>query len=172
MPTQKITLQKLSKIAIGLIIININVTSCSHPKTNNWDDLSKSVHEQADSLFVNNYGAKNKWCNCVLEKLKSNQLNIPQDSLQREFYIIGRDCASKIKDLRLKGWSMEFEVVLKKNLLQSRIVEGLQEKHKIPFCNCYIEKLKKLYPNGLNGVIPDNVQDSISVFCAHQIGIN
>jgi hypothetical protein len=161
-------ISKYKILPTAMILFIAILASC---KQNSSNELLISLHTQADSLFVDNQKAKDEWCNCVMNKLKNANKNISADSAETEKYIIGSYCANNIKGSRLKGWSHESEEIFKSKLLQSRVVKGLQEQHKIPFCNCYLEKLKHLYPTGLSGIIPDNVQNSISISCAQKIGI-
>jgi len=55
--------------------------------------------------------------------------------------------------------------------MTSSVVSDIPEKYKSAFCDCFLLKVKKKYPNGINESIPMSFQDSIYHSCKKELDI-
>ncbi|MBS1531999.1 MAG: hypothetical protein JSU01_16990 [Bacteroidetes bacterium] len=145
------------------------IQACNRP--DKWAHIRAGLHEEADSL-MNNDSAKNKWCNCILGQFQKDypdgEKSVPYDSLRPLSSKYGLKCATR-GSIGFKVWTPLIVSTFKKALLRSPVVKSLNEQYQEPFCECYIQELKKKYPNGLTGRIPDEVGNEISSKCVKAV---
>ena len=133
------------------------------------------VYKTADTLFQDET-SKKQFASCSIRKLKSDYPNglesIPKDSLRIVYYKVGESCVADITNPVFKKWTPGYEKILKAELMQIENFKNVKEEVKAQFCDCYIQKLKEMYPNGIKGKIPDDLQTRLSTDCADQIVIS
>ncbi|MEB0277195.1 hypothetical protein [Mucilaginibacter sp. 10B2] len=133
------------------------------------------IYKTADTLFQDE-ASKKQFTTCSISKLKSTYPNglesIPKDSLRNVYYRVGESCATGITNPVFKAWTTEYEKILKAQLMQNENFKDVKEEVKAQFCDCYVQKLKAMYPNGIKGKIPEDVQNRLSKDCADQIIIS
>ncbi len=62
-------------------------------------------------------------------------------------------------------WDMTYEKKIRSEIINSGMLDKISEKYKDPFCNCYIGKLKILYPHRIKTSLTKSKNDSIVNFC-------
>lgn len=159
-------------VLFGITVLGcwIFVQACNR-SNDKWTHIRAGLHAEADSL-MNDDSTKNKWCSCILDQFKRNypdgESSVPYDSLHTLSFKYGSKCHSGLK-VTLKGWSPLILSTFKKALLRSPLVKSISEQYQEPFCECYIQELKKKYPNGVNEKIPEEVGNEISAKCVQTV---
>lgn len=70
----------------------------------------------------------------------------------------------------VKSWTPNDRIIIRDALLKSSFVAKMQEKYKVPFCDCYTKSLERHFPHGMIGdSIPQKVKDTLITECAKQI---
>jgi hypothetical protein len=142
------------------------VQACN--RSNKWTNTRASINVQADSL-MNDNESRNKWCDCVVCQFQKHypdgENSIPHDSLGKLAFKYGSECSARLK-IGLRGWTPMIVSTFSKALLRSPLVKSIKEQYQVPFCECYIQELKKKYPNGVNEKVTEEVGNEISSKCA------
>jgi hypothetical protein len=145
-----------------------------NPKEAAWSkkytkDVYDTISHSSDTLFQDEQ-SKKIWADCVVEKLKNTLPNgiesVSKDSLFKLSYTYGKSCVLENSKLRFKAWTSTYTTSLRKGLLVSPLLNDFKEEYKVPFCNCYIEKLRVQFPDGIPTPIEQSVRDSIILECA------
>jgi len=142
------------------------------------NDPNKKVwsSEQTKKLYTGLYSHlgdaftdsdRSKIANCILDKLKSKYPegfdSINKDSLEKQMGSLGQDC---IKGMVLHfPWSQTLINKLKERATTAPWFKSIEEKNKDKFCNCYVEHLKEMYPNGIVKSLTQSDLDSAATYC-------
>lgn len=138
-------------------------------KSNYWiiskeDAMYKDMLLKYESIFSNKSDQK-AMINCILNKLfKKYPLGILDKSDKEKmdiFYTLGYDCAQAI-DIPLIKWSTETEDAIRLKLYTYFENTELSQLQKITYTTCFIEKLKKKYPNGMSGNLEKEFAEAIT----------
>lgn len=153
------------KEAIHFANSNKNGWSPEHTK-----DVYGSLEEGLDNMKTDSTSKKNL-INCVITKLKNKYPqgleSVNDDSLKSTTAKFISVCGVET-NMNL-GWSPTIDSILKIKLLETASIRNLSKEHQIAFCNCYLTKLKELYPNGLTETLRESTKDSITNFCSGDI---
>lgn len=167
----------LIRILIGLIVygavreaIHFAASNRNEWSSENTKYVYNSLKAGLSKTTIDSL-SKKSLVNCVIGKLK---ITYPQglstvngDSLKHSTQKFMSACAIEV-NINL-GWSPMVDSVLRARLLETTLIRYLPDTYKKPFCDCYISKIKELYPNGLTESLRQSTRDSISTFCSKKV---
>jgi len=157
-------------ITIGYLTYSTHSDS-TNVNTDKWITLRKAIRTEADSLLKGDT-AKDKWCSCMLSKFQAiyplGDSSIPADSLKAQSFRFGTECGKTI-NIQLNGWNPNVIRSFKSALLLLPDVKKIKKEYQEPFCDCFIQQLQIIYPEGVNQKISQQVKDSVSLLCAKKI---
>jgi hypothetical protein len=158
-------------IAIVCILIGtISVQSCKNSSGDKWDKMKAAFRSGSDSLFADD-SSRIRFSNCVVDKFRHKYPNgaddIGQDSANAEGSRFGAACGAELKGkIHFKvTWAGQSALKLKDYLMTTPMVSKLAVGIRSDFCDCFLQKIKERYPDGLREQIPRNVNDSIYAVC-------
>jgi len=146
-------------------------------KVDKWSNLRDTLMSKYDTDFAD-YSSKKKFTDCIIEKLNANYPNgkgkMSQIELNKLAQNYGAICANELNgQIHFNvSWSSSVGRDFKKMLMISDMVKNIPESKKSDFCDCFISKLKKKFPNGFTGTISPSIRDSISYSCKKELKIN
>jgi hypothetical protein len=113
---------------------------------------------------------RNKITDCILGKLKNRYPkgldDVNKDSLEKQTELLGEDC---IKNMVLHfKWSQKLINKLKEKATTAAWFKSVKEEDKDKFCNCYVDHLKQMHPNGLVGRLQQSDVDSAVTYCKNK----
>ena len=155
------------KEAIHFANSNKNGWSPEHTK-----DVYNSLKEGLNNIATDSISKKNL-INCVIIMLKNKYPqgleSVNDDSLKSAtanfFSVCGVETNMNL------GWTPTVDSILRGKLMETASMKNLSKEHQITYCNCYINRLKQLYPNGLTETLRESTKDSITNFCSLDINI-
>lgn len=135
----------------------------------------QGIYDQYYSLAkdkINDEFTRQQFSLCCVEKTKELLPNgiesVSNDDLNKISSKIINSCATEIKDkLIFKKWTPEIEKYLKEMFVNND--STLNISYRTQMGNCMVEKLKIIYPDGLNGSVPDDVAVDLSKSCAREL---
>ncbi len=116
---------------------------------------------------------RKQFATCCLEKTKvllpKGLESVSDTELSKISNQLINSCATEIKNhLIFKRWTPDIEVYLKTLFINSSD-STLDITYRTQMSNCMLGKLKIIYPDGLNGTIPDDVIEDLSGLCAKEL---
>jgi hypothetical protein len=164
-----------SKSFIILLIQVIFFNIChGQNKADKWSEFRGILMSKYDTDFAD-YSSKKKFTDCIIEKLNANYPNgdgsMSQFELNKLAQRYGAICANELNgQLHFNvSWSSPIGMNFKKMLMTSDIVKNIPESKKSDFCDCFVLKLKKKYPNGFTETIKPSIRDSIYYSCKKEL---
>jgi len=154
-----------------IVLTSLIIVQSCNPTTksggDNWSHVRAALHAEADSLIKDD-SSKNKWCDCIINQFEKSypegEKSVPRDSLGAISHRYSPGCSAQIS-VRLKGWTPLIESTMKVALLRLPFVQKLREEYRDAFCECYIQELKKRYPDGVNEQLSDQTNEEITSKC-------
>jgi hypothetical protein len=67
------------------------------------------------------------------------------------------------------GWSIGYTDSIKNIFTNSAFFKSVPEKYKSSFCNCYMDKLKNIYPHRIKTTFTSAMSDSLIRECTNQV---
>ena len=168
-------MRTIALLFIGILFSIKLYSQTSKPKV--WtkkfeQEVYNSMYKVADSLFTDE-GQKRDYSRYAVEKLKlafpNGVDNVPEDSIKKVMYRIGVSYGKHSKSLTLKKWTPEYEAIIKRDLFYNPALNGLTDKTKKLFCDCYVTELKIIYPNGVSDKVPKDTQEKLAKTCIAKI---
>ncbi|MES2062568.1 MAG: hypothetical protein V4456_11650 [Bacteroidota bacterium] len=163
-----------------LIIIFLSLVFTIQVKAQNevtvWTSIyEKTVYNQYYNLakdIIHDEFTKQQFSNCCVEKTKTmlprGLESVSDDELNRISKTIVNSCAMEIKNkLIFRKWTPEIEDYLKASFISNDTTMNIT--YRTEMAVCMIDKLKIIYPDGLNGSIPDDVAGDLSQRCAKEL---
>jgi cell division protein FtsL len=162
-------------LLVCLIIEAVNVVMHSRVE-NSYSNKEPWSSEQTKNLYTGLYSHlgdvftntdRSKIANCILDKLKSKYPkgfdSINKDSLAKQTELLGEDC---MRGLVLHfTWSQALINKLKERATTAPWFKSIEEKNKDKFCDCYVDHLKEMHPNGIVKSLSQSDIDSAVTFC-------
>lgn len=143
----------------------------SHPKETAWTpEYNKKVFNSLCEGYGEIYADsdKAKLAYCVVNKLKikyPDGINaVNTDSLKLQTKALSKECSKEIV-LHIR-WSPAFINQLKDRVRQAEWFQGIKDKYKDSFCDCFVKQLQNIYPNGPVDSITHSDRDSAIILCA------
>lgn len=162
-------------MAVGISIGTVVVKNCNKERAvDTWGEIATEMRSGSDSLFEDD-SSRIMFSNCLVDKFKrkypNGPNNIGQDSINSNAVTFGAECG-----LELKGkahfkisWSSEYASKFKEYLIKTSMVSKIPDNLKSTFCDCFLQKMKVRYPNGIREQIPKSVSDSVYLTCKIEI---
>ena len=161
-------------IVICLAILKEAIHFANSSK-NGWSpDHTKDVYNSLKEGFNNmaiDSTSKKSLIDCVIIKLKNKYPqgleSVNDDSLKSATAKFISVCGVGT-NMNL-GWSPTVDSILRSKLMETASMKNLSKELQVTFCNCYINRLKELYPSGLTETLRESTKDSITNFCSRGI---
>ncbi len=138
--------------------------------TKHTKEVYNSLNEGLNSMTMDSLSKKNL-VNCVIEKLKTKYPNglseVNDDSLKNTTEKLIASCGVESKVIL--GWTPMVDSIFRAKIMGSALIKGLPEQYKNPFCDCFVDRTKQLYPNGIPDSFSDSAKDSIKSFCSKKV---
>ena len=166
-------LVQLFLLCSTMVVVHISC-NYSHPYINK-DEVSKLTQIEADSLF-NDLSSRSKWSDCVLNKVQIKYPNglkgVSTDSIVNDLEKMGSDCFREVPRLKINTQSHFFVKLSKIYIMKSPGMQDMKEQYRVPYCDCVIADVKKLYPKGFVIYPPDTTKDSLIIDdCSKKVGL-
>jgi hypothetical protein len=138
--------------------------------TKRTKDIYNSLNEGLNKMAIDS-SSKANLINCTIRKLKDKypqgMESVNDDSLKNvtaEFISI----CSEETNISL-GWSPTVDKLIRDKLMEAPSMKKLSVENQKIYCNCYINRLKEFYPNGLTENLRESTKDSITIACSKEI---
>jgi hypothetical protein len=163
-----------NKRLLGLAILKESIHFANSNKSG-WSpehtkDVYNSLNEGVSKIPMDSSSKKNL-INCVITKLKDKYPqgldSVNDDSLKNITAGFVSACSTET-NINL-GWSPIVDESIRNKLMETPSMKMLSAENQKAYCNCYINKLKQLYPNGLTEDISDSTNNSITILCSREI---
>jgi hypothetical protein len=131
----------------------------------NIDDINKykeSYNKLKDSIAKSNYTPKYKTPLIVTVIILAMGSFVWRTSITN-YFKNNNPVAKQI------GWSIGYTDSIKNILVNSTGFKSIPEKYKSSFCNCYIAKLKELYPYRIKNTLNSATVDTLISECAEKV---
>jgi len=171
-------MQPFRYIALLILLtgIGFSIQSCRRKPGDSWTkDDQKSFYNKLYTIantVLTTETDKKAFADCGLEKAESLLSNGPQsvskDSLDAISFRIGKSCIVDIHPA-INIWNPQIEKALKGKLMEYPTIRNLKPEIREAFCDCYLDTVKKLYPNGITGALPTRQQNEIAVSCFKKV---
>ncbi len=141
----------------------------NNPELRYWviskeDRLYKSLEKQYKSIITDKVSLKTVM-NCILNKLFKEYPNGIDSKTEKErfdiYYNIGHECAQSI-ELPVIKWTTATEDAIRIKMLTYFEKTDMSELQKVVYTTCFIEKMKKKYPNGMSGNLEKEFEAAMS----------
>ncbi|MDF2430530.1 MAG: hypothetical protein JWP44_161 [Mucilaginibacter sp.] len=131
-------------------------------------EMHTSMYNGLGDVFTDS--DRRKIADCVLEKLKNKYPNgfdgFNKDSLEKQTELLGEDC-TKGMTLHFK-WSQKLINKLKEKATKASWFKSIKKENKDNFCNCYVDYLKEMHPNGIVKSLSQSDIDSAITYCKNE----
>ncbi len=164
-------------ILIGLAILKESIHFANSNKTE-WSpehtkDVYKSLNEGVNKWKIDS-SSKENLIYCVIGKLKDKYPqgidSVNDDSLKNVTASFFSSCSAET-NINL-GWSPTLDKIIRDKLMETPSMKMLSAENQKIYCNCYINRLKQLYPNGLTEDLRQSTKDSITILCSSELKKN
>jgi len=162
------------------LFLLVAITSCSFGQTKTvWTktyqrNIYKTYYSMADTMkSLTTQVQKQAFAKCALEKsmlLMPKGIDYgPKDKLYKIGKMVGMNCIFEVQytypDTTNHGWTEASKKAIKETFMQRADLQVMKQKARSYFCDCYIERLEKIYPKGITSKVPEEVVNKIAEEC-------
>lgn len=167
---------KYMLLLLALTALSYTFQSCKRNPGDNWTakkqtEFYNKFYTIGNSVLTNEPDKK-AFAECGVGKIKTLLPDGPDkmttDSLNAVTYRISKACITDIHPT-VNIWNPAIEKALKGKLMEYPVIRNLKPEIREAFCDCYLDTIKKLYPNGISGALPVNQQNEIAASCLHKV---